>query len=84
VDRQTLEREFLALTELEGVSDIEDINRILDRAVTLKNILKSPKRMRRVAESWRTIFGRRPSRWVKGIPGCGGPRSLLPLQGVVR
>jgi len=50
VDRDTLEREFLALIELEGVSDIEEINRVLDRAVTLKNILKSPERMRKVAE----------------------------------
>jgi len=50
VDRDTLDREFLALTELEGVSDIEDINRVLDRAVTLKNMLKSPERMNRIAE----------------------------------
>ncbi|HOK46118.1 MAG TPA: HsdR family type I site-specific deoxyribonuclease, partial [Bryobacteraceae bacterium] len=50
VDRATLEREFLALAELEGVSDIEDINRILDQAVTLKNMLKAPDRMRQVAE----------------------------------
>jgi type I restriction enzyme R subunit len=50
VDRDTLDREFLALTELEGVSDIEDINRVLEHAVTLKNMLKSPERMRRVAE----------------------------------
>lgn len=49
VDREVLEREFLILTELEGVSDVEDINRVLDRAVTLKNMLKSPERMRRVA-----------------------------------
>ncbi|MCL6649855.1 MAG: HsdR family type I site-specific deoxyribonuclease, partial [Chloroflexi bacterium] len=49
VDREVLEREFLSLTELEGVSDVEDINRVLDRAVTLKNMLKSPERMRRVA-----------------------------------
>jgi type I restriction enzyme R subunit len=50
VDRDTLDREFLALTELEGVSDIEDINRVLEHAVTLKNMLKSAERMRRVAE----------------------------------
>lgn len=49
VDREVLEREFLNLTELEGVSDVEDINRALDRAVTLKNMLKSPERMKRIA-----------------------------------
>lgn len=50
VDREVLEREFLRLVELEGVSDIEELNRVLDRAVTLKNMLKSPSRMERVAE----------------------------------
>ena len=50
VDRDTLDREFFGLTELEGVSDIEELNRVLDRAVTLKNMLKSERRMRKVAE----------------------------------
>ncbi len=50
VDRETLDREFLSLAELEGVSDIEDLNRVLERAVTLRNMLKSPDRMRRIAE----------------------------------
>lgn len=50
VDRDVLEEEFLALTEAEGVSDIEEINRVLDRAVNLKNMLKSSKRVERVAK----------------------------------
>src|SRR6266581_8173185 len=50
VDAETLEREFLDLTEAEGVSDIEELNRILDRAVTLKNMLKNPERVETVAE----------------------------------
>ena len=41
VPREVLEREFLDLAEAEGVSDIEDLNRILGRAVTLKAFLKS-------------------------------------------
>ncbi|MEJ5299357.1 MAG: HsdR family type I site-specific deoxyribonuclease [Thermodesulforhabdaceae bacterium] len=49
VDRDVLEREFLNLVELEGVSDVEDINRVLERAVTLKNMLKSSERMERIA-----------------------------------
>jgi type I restriction enzyme R subunit len=44
-----LEREFLSLTEAEGVSDIDDLNRILDRAVTLKAFLKSDERVEGVA-----------------------------------
>jgi type I restriction enzyme R subunit len=50
VDRDTLNRQFLDLTRLKGVSDIKDINRALKRAVTLRNMLKSPERMQRVAE----------------------------------
>jgi type I restriction enzyme, R subunit len=49
VDTEILEREFFALAELEGVSDIEDLNRVLERAVTLKNMLKSPERVKHVA-----------------------------------
>jgi type I restriction enzyme R subunit len=50
VPREQLEREFLDLAEAEGVSDIEDLNRILDRAVTLKAFLKSKDRIDRVAK----------------------------------
>lgn len=50
VDRDILEEEFLSLTDAEGVSDIEEINRVLDRAVNLKNMLKNKKRVERVAK----------------------------------
>jgi len=50
VDRETLEREFLDLVEAEGLSDVEDLNRILDRAVTLKNMLKNRERVQRIAQ----------------------------------
>jgi len=49
-DRDAMEREFWALAELEGVSDVEELNWVLDRAVTLKNMLKSPSRVEKVAE----------------------------------
>jgi type I restriction enzyme R subunit len=49
VDRETMEQEFWQVAEAEGVSDIEELNRILDRAVTLKNMLKSPERVRKIA-----------------------------------
>lgn len=49
VDREVLEREFLDLAELEGVSDVEALNRVLDRAVTLRNMLKNRDRVERVA-----------------------------------
>jgi type I restriction enzyme R subunit len=50
VDRETLNREFLDLVEAAGVSDIEDLNRILDKAVTLRNMLKNRERMQRIAQ----------------------------------
>jgi type I restriction enzyme R subunit len=50
VDRETLEREFLSLAEAEGVSDIEELNKILERAVTLRTMLKKPERVERVAQ----------------------------------
>lgn len=49
VDRETLEKEFLNLAALEGVSDVEELNRVLERAVTLKNMLKNPDRVSKVA-----------------------------------
>jgi type I restriction enzyme R subunit len=50
VPREQLEKEFLSLAEAEGVSDTEDLNRILDRAVNLKAFLKSKDRVDRVAK----------------------------------
>lgn len=49
VDRETLEKEFLDLADAEGVSDIEELNKVLERAVTLKNMLKNPERVEKVA-----------------------------------
>jgi len=50
VDKETLEKEFLNLKEIEGVSDIEELNKVLDKAVTLKNMLKSPDRVEKIAK----------------------------------
>lgn len=49
VPHDVLEKEFLALAEAQGVSDIEELNRILERAVKLKNFLKGEKRIDMVA-----------------------------------
>jgi type I restriction enzyme R subunit len=49
VDRETLEKEFLGLASAEGVSDIEDLNKILEQAVTLRNMLKNRDRVEKVA-----------------------------------
>ena len=49
VNRETLEKEFLNLAQAEGVSDIEELNAILDRAVKLKEIMKAPDRIQQIA-----------------------------------
>ena len=49
VPREELEKEFLDLVEAEGVSDVEDLNKILDRAVKIKTFLKSADRVEKVA-----------------------------------
>ena len=50
VPHEILDKEFLSLAEAEGVADIEELNKILDRAVNLKNFLKGEKRIQKVAQ----------------------------------
>ncbi len=71
VPHEVLDKEFLSLAEAEGVADIEELNKILDRAVNLKNFLKGKERIRtggsvrggalssRTSNRWAT----RPSWW---------------------
>jgi type I restriction enzyme, R subunit len=47
---EILEKEFLDLAEAEGISDVDDLNRILDKAVKLKAFLKSDERVAAVAK----------------------------------
>ena len=49
VDREMLEREFLNLAVAEGMSDLEELNAILDRAVQLKEMMKAPDRVNGIA-----------------------------------
>jgi type I restriction enzyme R subunit len=49
VPHEIMEKEFLALAETEGIADIEELNKILDRAVNLKNFLKGKDRVQKVA-----------------------------------
>ncbi|MHB1092806.1 type I restriction endonuclease subunit R [Thiobacillus sp.] len=50
VPHETLDKEFLSLAEAEGVADIEELNKILERAVNLKNFLKGKERIQKVAQ----------------------------------
>jgi type I restriction enzyme R subunit len=49
VDKDLLEREFLSLAAAQGVSDIDELNAILDRAVTLKAAMKNRDRVDGIA-----------------------------------
>jgi type I restriction enzyme, R subunit len=50
VDRRTLEQEFLDLAEMEGISDVAELNKVLEKAVNLRNMMKSPERVPKVAK----------------------------------
>ena len=46
---ELMETEFWSLAETEGIADIEELNGILDRAVSLKNFLKGDERVDKIA-----------------------------------
>jgi type I restriction enzyme R subunit len=50
VPADVMDKEFFALAATEGIADIEELNKILDRAVNLKNFLKGKARIRKVAK----------------------------------
>jgi len=51
VPGELMEEEFLSLAETEGISDIEELNKILERAVNLRNFLKGDDRVDKVART---------------------------------
>ena len=46
---ELMEKEFWSVAETEGITDIEELNKILDRAVNLKNFLKGDERVDKIA-----------------------------------
>ena len=50
VDRDTLEKDFLKNAEVAGVSDIETLNAIMEKQVTLRNMMKNRERMDSIAQ----------------------------------
>ena len=50
VPEEILEKEFLKLSEDHGVTDIDELNKILDRAVNTKNFLKGKRRIKKIAK----------------------------------
>jgi type I restriction enzyme R subunit len=50
VPHDIMDKEFLSLAEAQGVADIDELNKILERAVNLKNFLKGRDRIEKVAQ----------------------------------
>jgi len=50
VPSEMLEKEFFELMEKEGVSDIDELNKLLEKSVNLRNFLKAPDRVQKVAK----------------------------------
>lgn len=50
VDKEVLNKEFLELADAEGISDIEELNKVLEKAVNLRNMLKNRERMEKIAK----------------------------------
>lgn len=48
--KEILEKEFLNLAEAEGISDIETLNKVLEKAVNLRNMLKNKQRVKKVTK----------------------------------
>ena len=49
VPTEQLDKEFFALVEMEGVTDVDELNRVLDRAVGLRTFLSADDRIEKVA-----------------------------------
>ena len=49
VPADQLDREFFALADTEGITDVEELNRVLDRAVGLRTFLNADERIEKVA-----------------------------------
>jgi type I restriction enzyme R subunit len=77
VPREQLEKEFLDLADAQGISDIEELNKILDRAVNLKTFLKADDRVDKVGPVRFTTFPReRRAAWVQSLPVRCRPGSV--------
>ena len=49
VPTEQLDKEFFALAEMEGITDVDELNRVLDRAVGLRTFLTADDRIEKVA-----------------------------------
>ena len=85
VPAERLDKEFFELAEAEGVTDIEELNRVLDRAVGLRTFLKADDRVDeggRVRR--RALQGERAAARLQGVRRRGRSRGLRQVQAGAR
>ena len=75
VPAEQLDREFLAAAGAEGVTDVEELNRVLDRAVHLRTFLTAGDRIRKVA-GFVADLAHKTRRLVQESARQGGPGRL--------
>ena len=78
---EQLDREFFALAEMESVTDVDELNRVLDRAVGLRTFLTGRRPHREGLGVRRPALpGERATPRIQGVPGSGQPRSMRQVQ----
>jgi len=50
VEKDVLEKEFLALADTQGINDVEELNKVLEKAVKLRHMLKNSDRIKLISE----------------------------------
>ena len=85
VPADQLDKEFFDLAEAEGVTDIEELNKVLDRAVGLRTFLTADDRVEKVAAFVAEHFKENvlPAP-LQGVPGRRRPRGLRQIQARAR
>ena len=81
VPAEQLDREFFSLAEMEGVTDVDELNRVLDRAVGFAYLPRRRRRIEKVAAFVAQHFRENVlPLGYKAFPGWRQPRSLRQVQ----
>jgi type I restriction enzyme R subunit len=85
IPAEQLDKEFFELAEAEGVTDIDELNRVLERAVGLRTFLTADDRVEQSRGLHReALQGERPSRSAQGVRRRREPRSVRQVQARAR
>ena len=85
VPMERLDEDFFALAEAEGVTDIDELNKVLDRAVSLRTFLSADDRIEKGRGLCRRAFpGESGATRLQGVPGWSQPRGVREVQARTR